>query len=160
MIKKEYDITVDLRKKKVTKKIEYVQGDVKVYPLCISLTDDGKPLDITEVDRVSLICQTPSGADIEGECTIVERTNGKVEYLFGTNEISEAGTVEAEIKLFKNTGEMITTTRFSFLVVESLLDDETIKASSQYSLLQKALTGELRGDDGDSAYQIAVKNGF
>ena len=80
--------------------------------------------------------------------------------MFGTNEISEAGTVEAEIKLFKNTGEMITTTRFSFLVVESLLDDETIKASSQYSLLQKALTGELRGDDGDSAYQIAVKNGF
>ena len=163
MIQSVYNLSLDIKKKKKISRMEFVTLDTRVYILNITLTDDEKTLDITGATYISFVVQTPSRVTIQGECTTVDPASGKIKYELGSNEISEVGTHQAEIKIFKSGGALLTTTVFEYTVRRSLSTDEDVKSSAQYSILQQALEGDLKGDpgeDGASAYQIALENGF
>ena len=160
MIQKPYEIRLDIRN--VSRpRIEYVQGDTNVYPLHITLTDKGVPLDISETTRISLILLTPkSNSVIEGVCETVEGKSGQIVYHVGLNEISEEGTVTAELKLFAQENRLLTSTQFTFNVRKSILTNDAIEASSHFGLFQEIMNKDWTGKEGASAYQIAVENGF
>ncbi len=156
MIQKKVDLRLDIRNP-ARSRIEYVQGDTNVYPLYISITDQGKAVDLTDATQVSLIFVTPSGAVIEGICEIVDKPKGEVKYILGSNEIAEVGTVLAELKIFAPEERLLTSTRFAYNVRGELLSDDVVQSQTEVRTLTGLINEvnqiliDLGGADGINA---------
>lgn len=146
MIKREYNIKIDL---KTTKKINtfatFIQGDLLVNYINISMYNNNTPLDLTPFKLIQIVFKRGDDVIISGNALdIKDAQNGKLGYLFGSEEVAEPGRVDAAISLYGENGEKISTVQFYFNVVEEINADDVIATSNQYGLLSN-LIEEVKG---------------
>ena len=144
---KRYRIKLDNMDKKVQSqnpKMTFKRGDSKVYPIEITLLNDGKPIDLTG-SVVTFISKTPkTHSELAGMCQLIDAPNGKFLYTLGTSEVKEVGKVEAEIICVKGE-QQLTSVRFSYDVEDSISTEEAVKASTEYGVFLEALKNASSG---------------
>lgn len=75
------------------------------------------------------------------DCTIVDGANGQVKIVLLQSMFSQVGLVTAELQIYDATNQTLrlTTPRFRYNVKKSLMDDETVQADPNYSILQNMI---------------------
>lgn len=153
------------------KSIEVKRGDT-LNRLIISLSEHGCPYEISEECRAFYV-----EGDIMHSCVV---DDNRIIYDLTTQTVGTVGKHSAEIRLIGYNDEVITTAKFTIIVVNTIYDDEVQETVPQNDV--DALTGLIseatqliaevnesldngdfdgeKGDPGKSAYDIAVKGGF
>ena len=151
--------------------VKVKRGDT-INRLIINLTDHGYPYHISEEVRAFFV----DGA-IMNACTI---DNCSIIYDLTTQTVGTVGRHQAEIRLVGHNDEVITTAKFTIIVENTIYDDNQTETVPQNSV--DALTGLIseaaqlidevneslengdfvgeKGDEGKSAYEVAVEEGF
>lgn len=75
------------------------------------------------------------------DCTISDANNGKAEIVLLQSMFSEVGPVFAELQIYDATNQTmrLTTPTFKYTVRKSLMDDNTVQADPNYSVLQNMI---------------------
>lgn len=140
MITKEYNIELDLKMKAFNCYAFFTTGDVGVNVLNISILDDQEPVDLSGVMYATINFKRPDERYVLAKnVEIVNASEGVLRYMLGTSEIEHEGRVYATINLYGNNGQRLTSTAFYFTVKESLISDNAIESTSEYTLLTKLI---------------------
>lgn len=83
------------------------------------------------------------------DCTIADATNGLVNITLHQSMFSEVGPVFAELQIYDALNQTIrlTTPIFKYTVKKSLMDDETVQADPNYSILQNMILEVSSADE-------------
>ncbi|GEM_PF-2071394 len=136
---KDYTITLDMLRTLPFRPFEVVEGDTGNV-LHITLLNNGDPMDISECN-VCIAFASSAGFAMQDETSGIEKTAET-----GTFDVSllptayGAGNVSADVQIYSGTdrASLITSTRFDFRCRKSLIDGETVRASSAYPPLVEA----------------------
>lgn len=128
----------------------------------ISLTENGRPYQITPDCSAVFTARKPDGNPIYNDCII---EGNVIIYKVTQQTVSCVGEIGCEIRLFNNDGGLITSPRFSILVDYTIYNGEEIvesapefdalqnridKADALYNTIKSAYeNGELNGEDGE-----------
>lgn len=171
---KPYSFTLDIKGRNNTPRIECVIGDTNSYRLNITLVDGSLPVPLVD-QTVRLVCRKADGTTVFQDFTIVSPSAGTISTVLSTQALAYLGNVLAEIKIYGLNTELLTSTRFNYRVVASLLDEDTVESANEYSTLTTALatvgaisskanqtdlvieTNSRLSDQVDNAQQLALK---
>lgn len=83
------------------------------------------------------------------DCTISDANNGKAEIVLLQSMFSEVGPVFAELQIYDATNQTmrLTTPTFKYTVRKSLMDDNTVQADPNYSVLQNMILEVSSADE-------------
>ena len=75
------------------------------------------------------------------DCTIVDAANGQVKIVLLQSMFSQVGLITAELQIYDATNQTLrlTTPHFRYNVKKSLMDDETVQADPNFSILQNMI---------------------
>jgi len=144
-IKKTFDINLDTKREDVNRGFHLIEGD-NGNVFHIILTDDGTPVDLTGT-MVNVVFSSKNGvvsqaSDVEDGGVTIGGTNHneitidlfKTSYGIGLNEV--------EVQVYSKSDSdlsaydtLITTARFNFTGVRSLINDDTIHATNDFPIL-------------------------
>ena len=137
MIKnKKYRLTLDLKKNFVSNVETLVQNDVNTNEFEIELFDDGVPYLIDEKNKLEVAAKKSDGTVVVDSATGIQNT---VSWQLSEQALTASGYVEAEVRVLEDTGVLTASQSFKFLVRPNLINDETIKSTSQYRALDEAV---------------------
>jgi hypothetical protein len=144
--------------------------------LIITLMQSGKPYHISEgCYAVFTATKAKSGGRLHNDCII---QNNTIIYDFTKGTTSTAELLNCEVILYGVDEQAIVSPRFTIVVHDSVFSEEEVESSNEYNSLGTLITqanslikdvssklanGDFEGKDGDngkSAYEIAVKHGF
>lgn len=82
------------------------------------------------------------------DCTISDANNGKAEIVLLQSMFTEVGFVTAELQIYDATNQTmrLTTPTFKYTVRKSLMDDNTVQADANYSILQQMILNVSNAD--------------
>lgn len=162
-------ITLNLRDSGGRPIINARRGDT-ARMLEIHLFDGTKPYLLSECCYAVFSAKKENGEVLFNNCVI--RDNA-IFYTFTEQTTSEVGQLQVEIKVYGGNKQMITSARFYLQIFDTVFTDGNVSSGhhemeglntliNQTLDLQNTLKDKLqRGDlNGDSAYKIAVKNGY
>lgn len=137
MIKnKKYRLVLDLKKNFVSNVETLVQNDVNTNEFEIELFDDGVPYLIDEKNKLEVAAKKSDGTVVVDSATGIQNT---VSWQLSEQALTASGYVEAEVRVLEDTGLLTASQSFKFLVRPNLINDETIKSTSQYRALDEAV---------------------
>lgn len=137
MIKnKKYRLVLDLKKNFVSNVETLVQNDVNTNEFEIELFDDGVPYLIDEKNKLEVAAKKSDGTVVVDSATGIQNT---VSWQLSEQALTASGYVEAEVRVLEDTGVLTASQSFKFLVRPNLINDETIKSTSQYRALDEAV---------------------
>ena len=167
-----YKFSLDIHEPMSQVVVELKQNDT-AREFLISLTENGRPYVISENCFAVFTAKKPDGKIIYNECEI---EGNIIRYTTTPQSTSVAGVSDCEIKLYGENNALITSPAFAMLVYAPVYQDgDVTESNNEFSALANIYTksnllylllnrkhenGEFKGKDGDSAYDIAVKNGF
>lgn len=129
-----------------------------------ALSDGGRPYRIAEGCYAVFKGKKPDGNVLYNNCTI---ENNCIVYEFTEQTAASAGHMPCEFQLYGPDGKIITSPKFSLIVSGLVYDDSEVESSGEFTALEKAMAevaalkaNGLKGDEGDSAYEVAVGLGF
>lgn len=150
-----FEIDLDIKNPefKLVPYIEVVSGDTDANIFNIQLFENFVPVNASGNTAV-IIFEKPDKKTVYQNLTIVDATTGKYTCTLSSQTILVPGRIKAEVALYEGT-KKVTSSRFEFIVRKSLLDEDTIESSNEFSALATALaeveelkkTG-LKGDPG------------
>ena len=168
---KEFDILLDIKRNRKVEEFEVVQGDYESNILNIAIVEDFEPYNLTGLN-VEIAFAKPDGTtvlqDEQNGVTII--TEGKIRCILNTNTIAASGKVFAEVRILQDLW-LLTTARFDFFVRRAIVNDETIESTNEFPILNRKIQEvndlveeiqskpTIKGDPGDSAYEIWLKQG-
>lgn len=106
--------------------IHIKKGDTK-NKLIISLSENGKPYEITNNVYAAFVGNKPDGRIVFNECDIVGNT---IEYTITAQTSAAVGMVACELRLYDNNGELLTSPRFTVVVDETVYDEDRVETES------------------------------
>lgn len=133
---KKYRLTLDLKKNFVSNVETLVQNDVNTNEFEIELFDDGVPYLIDEKNKLEIAAKKSDGTVVVDSATGIQNT---VSWQLSEQALTASGYVEAEVRVLEDTGVLTASQSFKFLVRPNLINDETIKSTSQYRALDEAV---------------------
>lgn len=133
---KKYRLTLDLKKNFVSNVETLVQNDVNTNEFEIELFDDGVPYLIDEKNKLEVAAKKSDGTVVVDSATGIQNT---VSWQLSEQTLTASGYVEAEVRVLEDTGVLTASQSFKFLVRPNLINDETIKSTSQYRALDEAV---------------------
>ena len=137
MIKnKKYRLVLDLKKNFVSAVETLVQNDVNTNEFEIELFDDGVPYLIDEKNKLEIAAKKSDGTVVVDSATGIQNT---VSWQLSEQALTASGYVEAEVRVLEDTGVLTASQSFKFLVRPNLINDKTIKSTSQYRALDEAV---------------------
>lgn len=167
-----YKFSLDVHEAASQVVIELKQSDT-AREFQISLTENGRPYVITEGCYAVFTAKKSDGTKLYHECII---DGNVIRYTTQPQTTSAVGEAFCEIQLYGANDALLISPSFIMLVHEKIFKDGDIPDSNNdFSALvniyertnalyndvcQKLESGELRGADGKSAYEIAKDNGF
>ena len=140
--------------------------------LFITLSEGGSPYALTEDCYAVFTATKADGTVLYNDCVI---ENDIISYAFTEQTTTMAGKIDCELRVYSVEKGLITSPRFIIVVYNTALDDSLVESSSEFSMLTKLINevnelladieeklanGEFNGEDGKSAYEIAVLYGF
>lgn len=141
MVKKTFTFDLDIKKAQSTPPPTLVEGD-NGNEFIITLTDNGKPVDLTDC-RILLLFSQPNGrtAQQDNDGNGIEMVEGAVNKFTVNVYITSfsPGTNNCEVQVLsgENFGTLVTSAQFNFKCRRSILNEDTIKATDEYPILAK-----------------------
>ncbi|WP_052471622.1 phage baseplate upper protein, partial [Bacillus subtilis] len=99
--------------------------------LSFSFTKDGVPLPLSAVDA-KIVLLYPDGSFYKKSLTLIDKVNGKAEYILSDEELKHYGIVKAELKLYYTNGQALATSFFTFTISKTLEDQNIVPAAEYY----------------------------
>ncbi len=128
-------LELDVNKKFSGGIITEVQGDTNSRYLDVSLFNNGVPLDLTG-HEVKIFMEKPeNGGEIWNDGVITDATAGRCEFLMTTEALSKMGHLQAQISVWKDNTEILSTQVFEILVTKTLLGNSSVESSNEYGTL-------------------------
>lgn len=121
--------------KKFSGMITEVQGDSNSRYLDVSLFSNGVPLDLTGHEVKIFMVKPENGGEIWNDGVITDAKAGRCEFLMTTEALSRMGHLQAQISVWKDNTEILSTQVFEIYVTESLLGDSSVESSNEYGTL-------------------------
>lgn len=130
-----YRITLDLHDRRPLVTLRMTSGDTarRIY---VSFADGTVPYVLTQDISARLCAVKPSGAKIFNTMTVED---GTAYYDVTAATISETGTVECQVRLYDAENRLMSSPRFMIEVSESLLDEQSVESTEEYTALTEAL---------------------
>lgn len=141
MIYSNYPFTLDIHG--VVSQISFpVSLNDTARSLLISLTDGGKPYEISDGCRAVLAAVKPDGTRLFNDCIIVG--NKVIRYDFTPQTSSVTGKVDCEVRLYGTDGNLVTSPRFTIVVYEGLLDESILSVDEKTTIDSIILSEQQR----------------
>lgn len=141
MIYSNYPFTLDIHG--VVSQISFpVSLNDTARSLLISLTDGGKPYEITDGCRAVFAALKPDGTCLFNDCIIVG--NKVIRYDFTPQTASVKGKVDCEVRLYGVDGNLVTSPRFTIVVYEGLLDERILSEDEKTTVDNMVLAEQAR----------------
>ncbi|KIN32793.1 hypothetical protein B4070_4435 [Bacillus subtilis] len=74
----------------------------------------------------------PDGSFYKKSLTLIDKVNGKAEYILSDEELKHYGIVKAELKLYYTNGQALATSFFTFTISKTLEDQNIVPAAEYY----------------------------
>lgn len=110
------------------------QNDANSRFLDVFLYDAGKPIDLTG-NEVRIYMRKPDGQEIFNNGEITDATAGRCQFELTSQALAAYGVLFAEISIWKDNVEILTTQTFHIFIAESIRDDASIESSNEYGAL-------------------------
>lgn len=137
-VTKSYPLVIDFldytTNRSATSKIVFNQKDTNTGFIIGELKANGSPVQISSKTRVVVAIKKSDGYTVQNSCNILDSNKGIIEIPFSTQSLVSQGVNYFEIVLLEGDSELVSP-RFSFRVVESILDDDTIESANEYGIL-------------------------
>ena len=108
----------------VHSEVSQIQLDVRRWEtarsLYINLTENGMPYEIAEGCTATIAIEKPDGSILKNNCQIIEN---EIRYDFTSRTTVSVGMLDCEIRLLDNSGNLLTSPRFSILVHSTIYDN-------------------------------------
>lgn len=115
--------------------ITEVQGDANSRYLDVSLFNNGVPLDLTGHEVKIFMVKPENGGEIWNDGVITDATAGRCEFLMTTEALSKVGHLQAQISVWKDNTEILSTRVFEIYVTKTLLGNSSVESSNEYGTL-------------------------
>ena len=141
MIYSNYPFTLDIHG--VVSQISFpVSLNDTARSLLISLTDGGRPYEISHGCRAVLAAVKPDGTRLLNDCIIVG--NKIIRYDFTPQTASFKGKIDCEVRLYGEDGNLVTSPRFTIVVYEGLLDERIVSEDEKTTINNMLVAEQLR----------------
>ena len=127
-----HNIILDLKKDNYAQ-VKVNQNEANSRELVIQIMDDAEPVSVEDSIEAVIRYTKPDGKGVEVEGSV---ENGKIHIIFSQGMLSVAGKMPANITLIHE-GQILSTMRFQLLIERAPLQDGTVRASDEYSALDK-----------------------
>ncbi|CAF1719714.1 phage baseplate upper protein [Bacillus subtilis] len=134
MIYKDANVTYDINSRRSDGRatnIQFMTQDTGSAKLSFSFTKDGVPLPLSAVDA-KIVLLYPDGSFYKRSLTLVDKVNGKAEYILSDAELKHPGIVKAELKLYYTNGQALATSFFTFTISKTLEDQNIVPVAEYY----------------------------
>ncbi|MGY5346907.1 phage baseplate upper protein [Bacillus subtilis] len=131
---KNANVTFDINSRKSDGRatnIQFMTQDTGSAKLSFSFTKDGVPLPLSAVDA-KIVLLYPDGSFYKRSLTLVDKVNGKAEYILSDGELKHPGIVKAELKLYYTNGQALATSFFTFTISKTLEDQNIVPVAEYY----------------------------
>lgn len=132
-----YRITLDLHDRRPLVTLRMTSGDTarRIY---VSFADGTVPYVLSPDISARLCAVKPSGLQIFNTMTVED---GTAYYDVTAATLAESGTVECQVRLYDAENRLMSSPRFMLEVSESLLDEQPVESTDEYTALTEALGG-------------------
>lgn len=110
------------------------QNDANSRFLDVFLYDAGKPIDLTG-NEVRIYMRKPDKTEIFNNGEITDAAAGRCQFELTSQALAAYGVLFAEISIWKDNVEILTTQTFHIFIAESIRDDASIESSNEYGAL-------------------------
>ena len=100
----------------------------------IVLLDNGIPIDLTG-HEIRLYAKKPDTMEVYNEGVVTDAEAGRAQIEMTTQLLAAVGYIEAQIIIFEENTEILSTLPFKIFVVKSLMTDHAIESSNEYGAL-------------------------
>jgi len=153
-----YSALLDLKGNSSLDNIRCVIGDGNVYRLNVLVALSGQIVDLTgHTARITFV--KPDGHIVWQNMTIDDATSGSMYCVFENQVYAVEGTVQAEIELYDNGTNRLTTATFTLTARRGLLDDSAVESSSEYTALDDALEA-VQGFDSIKSEIVTARGSY
>lgn len=119
--------------------LSVVQGDVGGNKFVVSLTDNGRPFDLSGATSAKYTVLKEDNTVVAGaSATIEDYGNGKVGFVLTDQAIAYPGTVQCQIEIYTGSVRMSSTT-FAYEVTPDLLAQGDPASSTEFPILQQLI---------------------
>lgn len=136
-ILKSYSVDIDFldyeKKRDVTQKIVYSEGDVKTAYIYATLKMGEEVLNI-EGHSITIGVKNSSGEYLVNGCEVVNAQEGQIKIPFTSSSLSRLGFNKFEVVLYKDEKKIVSPT-FVYRVTESVTNGEGVEDSNNYDIL-------------------------
>ena len=115
--------------------ITAVQDDTNSRYLDVVLYNNGVPVDLTGHEVRIYLRKPETGQEVWNDGEITDAVNGRCQFLMTTQALAEIGYLKAQISIWKDNTEILSTQIFNILVTESLRTTGSIESSNEYGAL-------------------------
>lgn len=115
--------------------ITAVQDDTNSRYLDVVLYNNGVPIDLTGHEVRIYLRKPETNQEVWNDGEITDATNGRCQFLMTTQALAEIGYLKAQISIWKDNTEILSTQIFNILVTESLRTTGSIESSNEYGAL-------------------------
>lgn len=136
MINKRYKIVLDLTRQELSNVETLVQNDVNSNEFEINIFENGSKYNIDTGNKVEVACKKSDGTVVVDEVQFIDNI---ITWTLSKQVLTASGYVEAEVRILENENVLTASQSFKFLVRPNLINDDTIKSTSQYKALDEAL---------------------
>ncbi|WMU08039.1 hypothetical protein vBCtySFA67_00021 [Clostridium phage vB_CtyS-FA67] len=153
-----YSALLDLKGNSSLDNIRCVIGDGNVYRLNVLVALSGQIVDLTgHTARITFV--KPDGHVVWQNMTIDDATSGSMYCVFENQVYAVEGIVQAEIELYDNGTNRLTTATFTLTARRGLLDDSAVESSSEFTALDDALEA-VQGFDSIKSEIVTARGGY
>ena len=121
--------------KKPTDIITAVQADNNSRYLDVSLFNNGVPLDLTGHEVKIFMAKPEESGEIWNDGVITNAKEGRCEFLMTTEALARMGHLQAQISVWKDNTEILSTQIFEINVTKTLLGNSSMESSNEYGTL-------------------------
>lgn len=121
--------------KKPNSIITEVQGDSNSRYLDVSLFNNGVPLDLTGHEVKIFMAKPEESGEIWNDGVITNAKEGRCEFLMTTEALARMGHLQAQISVWKDNTEILSTQIFEINVTKTLLGNSSVESSNEYGTL-------------------------
>lgn len=163
----DFYLSLDIHESSAQVSLRVKKGDT-ARKLVISLTENGKPYEISSDCKAVFTAKKPDGHLLYNACTV---QGNRVVYALTAQTAAVAGEVCCELRLYGADAALLTSPRFLLLVDDTVYTDgDVVESSSEFSALTELLdaveaikteigqaleNGDFKGDTGETSLPIA-----
>ena len=163
----DFYLSLDIHESSAQAALRVKKGDT-ARRLLITLTENGKPYEITADCKAVFTARKPDGNLIFNACTV---QGNRIAYALTAQTAAAAGEVCCELRLYGADSALITSPRFLLLVDDTVYSDgDLVESSAEYSELtqmvnkvaalraeieERLTNGDFKGDTGETTLPVA-----